>query len=179
MGTVSIAASLLCLLGPVALIACALVVASSREEGRSTMRVPLVGLASGLTVALTLGLLAAWAIIVERTNHAHGEVRATIEWNIGAYERWWQEPESDVLRQNDPAAYQALLNEFMLRHSPVADYRAWWREMRGDDPQPADLRDPRQLDRYLDYRLPHHLPFDLPGQRRHVRRAGAPWAALR
>jgi hypothetical protein len=179
MGTVSIAASLLCLLGPVALVACALVAACSQGGGRSTVRAPLVGLASGLIVALTLGLLVAWAIIVERTNHAHGEVRATIEWNIGAYERWWREPGRDALRQYDPAVYQALLDEFMLRHQAVADYRAWWHEMRGDDPQPADLRDPWQLDRYLDYRLPHHLPFDLPGQRRHVRRAGAPRAALR
>jgi hypothetical protein len=128
-----------------------------------------------------LGIIGTGAVIWVvngRADYAHHEVRATVEWNLREYEEWQRVPGREEIRESDPAIYQALLDDFLLRHDVFAAYQEWWIETQTTLPQrtvaehltadprlAAELQNPRYLNAYLNHRLPHHLPFHLPGVR--------------
>ena len=136
------------------------------------------GFASLIGAAAIVALAGAFAASVqrERASYAHGEFRSTVEFNIGAYERWRADPAREALRQGDTREYQSQLGTFIQRHGPLKDYLQWWLDANGggvppdtpvgrlthDPDLPTRLRAPYHLNPYLHHLLPHHSPFDLP-----------------
>ncbi len=110
------------------------------------MRAYLLGFLGGLTAILLVGAV---VLAVRQGQGGEGARRAALLREIDAYERWY-----DGLGRDRPADRDLTL--YLAYHPEFARYFVWWRDAVLEvDPtmaaraRPADLRDPRWLDRYL------------------------------
>ncbi len=110
------------------------------------MRAYLLGFLGGPTALLLVGAV---VLAVRQVQGSEGARRAALLRQIDEYERWY-----DGLGRERPSELDLSL--YIAYHPEFGRYFVWWRNavLEVDQPmaaraRPADLRDPRWLDRYL------------------------------
>ncbi len=110
------------------------------------MRAYFLGLLGGLSAILLVGAV---VLAVRQVQGSEGARRAALLRQIDAYERWY-----DGLGHERPSDRDLTL--YTAYHPEFGRYFVWWRNAvlevdhsMAARARPADLRDPRWLDRYL------------------------------